>query len=1111
VFAVISVSGTRAGTLLREYWLNVPGALVSDLTSSSNFPDNPSGSNQLATFEAPINWADTYGTRIRGYITPAISGPYVFWISSDDASELWLSPSDDPEAKILFATVPGWSNSREWTKYPAQKSAAIGLVAGQQYYVEALQKEAFGGDNVAVGWAKPGEPTTGPSEVIPGSVLSPWTGPKPGYNSRPVVTVPNGKWFAEGPLNVQLIGTAKDDGNPLPANPGNPDPNDPNKLRWNWSVVSRPAASSGVVWSGHATNGEAFTYSGSSNAPNTVFTCDPTATLDVPGLYVFQFTASDGAKQATNFVKVFVRSSGAYRTMGYNYLSPVPGAEYCSPQTRFILVRFQTISPAALTNLGQFIHVTGASSGNHPGSTKIGGDSKTVIFQMSTGFTANELVTVSLNPLTAGGGSVQPYQYQFIVSGHLPDVSSFVAPVAPPPAPPNSSNTVVHTLAVVRTNSGASGAKAMAMTMPNGVSVPSDFPRINITTNVNPDSEYIFIDNRGGNGHPYNVIFDNTGSPIWYSRYPDERRDMKVQPNGLLTMLARDTGANHFNALNTNYQQVASYYAVNGYTVDEHELQMLQDGTYFFVALRGETVDMSRYVLGGNPAASVTEQIIQQFAPNGDLIFQWRAWDKIDIRDQRTFIDITAGGFDFPHMNAIDVDKDGNILLSSRNTSEVTKINKDTGQTIWVLGGAANQFTFVNDPLQGPANQHAIRCVGTNHYTMFDNGDQHSPSVSRGVEYQLDPTNMTATVVWQYPGTPTTSLYSFYMGNAQRLPNGNTLIDWAVGNLPKLTEVRPDGSKAFEMNWVDGFEAYRTWRCTWHGVATQPYLILEPYPDNLTLIFNQFGDTNVAYYRIYGGPAPHPTTLLATSGYTLKALSNLTNGLYYFRVTAVNNSGVEGPYSNETNVTVNIIQPGQNMVSNGNFSQGTASWTFNLSGGATAAWAIESGVSHFYITNGGSSLPSVQLLQTNKAIIQGKKYVLDFDAWADAPRYIDVKVVQAASPFTDYSHITSPFITPTHNHYRYIFTMTQASDFSANLVFNLGASSIGVYLDNISLFNPPVGDFNMDTRVDYFDLSAFGAAWLKQINGLPADLDGNNKVDFKDFGIFGENWSGGIP
>ena len=42
--------------------------------------------------------------------------------------------------------------------------------------MEALQKEGGGGDNLAVGWAKPGQPTSGPSEVIPGSVLSPFSG-----------------------------------------------------------------------------------------------------------------------------------------------------------------------------------------------------------------------------------------------------------------------------------------------------------------------------------------------------------------------------------------------------------------------------------------------------------------------------------------------------------------------------------------------------------------------------------------------------------------------------------------------------------------------------------------------------------------------------------------------------------------------------------------------------------------------------------------------------------------------------------------------------------------------------------------------------------------------
>src|ERR1022692_947297 len=925
------------------------------------------------------------------------------------------------------------------------------------------------------------------------------------YNSRPTVTVPGSVVLNSAPTNTQLTATVSDDGNPLPANPSSPDLNEPHKLRWWWSVLSKPAASSGVVWSGNPTNGEAFTYAGSPNPPYTLFTCKPTTAFDAPGIFVLGFTATDGDKTNTQNLSVWVHSLNDYRTLGYMYLSPLPGSEYTSQQTRFVLVRFQNISPTAITNLSSFIQVTGASSGNHAGQTKIAQDGRTVIFTMTTDFAANELVTVSLTPgvPAANGGPISPYQYQFVVSTHLPGAAVAPAVVSAPAA--NSDGSPVGPPGVTTVAS-----KGVAGIMSNGVSVPSDFPWIVISTNNNPDPDPIFIDNRGGGGDPFNVIFDNNGNPIWYSKYPDERRDMKVQHNGLLTMLARD-GGNHFNVFNTNYLQIAQCWAVNGYGVDEHELQMLADGTYLLVALASQTVDMSRYVVGGNPAASVTEMVIQEFDSAGELIFQWRAWDHLDVRDESQFINILGSGFDFPHMNAIDIDTDGNILLSARNTSEVTKINRDTGEIIWRLGGAHNQFTYINDPLNGTRNQHAIRMVTTNDYTLFDNGNLHSPSMSRAVEYRLDPTNMTATLVWQYPNPPTSSIYSFYMGDVQRLTNGNTLIDWAVGNLPKLTEVRPDGSKAFEMNWADGWEAYRTWRCPWQGSAIQPYLIVETYPDNITLIFNQFGDTNVAFYKIYGGPTSQSTNLIATSGVTLKRLSNLQNGsTYYFHVTAVNKQGVEGLPSNEQSATVNIIKPGQNMVKNGDFSQGTASWVWTLSGGATAAWVIESGVSHIYITNGTATLANIQLKQAGLPIVQGEKYVFQFDAWsASGTRYIEAKVAQNSSPNLNYSGTSSTFLTPTHTHYRYVFTMSAATDFNAAVIFNLGSANQGVFLDNVSLFNAPDGDLNLDGRVDLNDLKLWSQDWLKLGSGLGGDINGDNKVDFGDFGIFGDNWTPG--
>ena len=730
-----------------------------------------------------------------------------------------------------------------------------------------------------------------------------------------------------------------------------------------------------------------------------------------------------------------------YLSAGYGYLSPVPGASYCSPQTRFILVRFQSVSPADVTNLASFITVTGASSGPVSGTTHLASDGRTVIFTAGRAFAMNELATVALSPALRPGasGSVQPFQYQFAVNGYLaatPSVTPIVAPTNPA-----GSNPIAQPRAASPPTPGQAGI------FPNGVSVPSSFPQISITTNSGPDAELIFLDNNGGlAGNPYNVIFDNTGSPVWYQLMPDARWDMKVEPNGMLTMLAR-TGGMRFVGLNTNYQQVTHYCAVNGYTTDEHELRVLPDGTYFLIGAYSNTVDMTRYVVGGNGAASVLETVLQQFTPSGELIFQWRGWDNYDIRDNQ-ISSITGAVIDFPHMNAIEVDSDGQFLVSARHLSEVTKINRDTGEVIWRLGGAHSTFAFTNDPLGGFANQHAVRMVGTNDYTLFDNGNGHSPQLSRGVEYLLDLTNLTATLTWQFRQTP--DVFAPDMGNVQRLTNGNTLINWASGFLPKLTEVRPDGTKAFEMNWVDqATSTYRVWRCPWQGAATQPYLMAESYPDNITLVFNQFGDTNVAFYRIYGGTASQSTNLLATSGVTLMQLSSLQNGSnYFFRVTAVNRQGVEGPYSNEASATANFIKAGQNMLVNGDFSQGTNAWIWALSGGATAAWAVESGVSHIYITNGTAMLASIQLSQTNKALVQGKKYVLQFDAWSSLPRYIEAEVAGANSQV--YSDVL-PFLTPLSNHFQYVFTMSSATDLSAGLLFNLGGSPYGVYLDNVSL------------------------------------------------------------
>ena len=165
------ISEVGQNQITREVWSGISGTSIASLTGNPNYPDNPSFVEILTSFEAPVNVQDNFGSRIHGYIRPDVSGDYVFWISSDDNGQLSISPNIDPANKSQIASVPSWSSSRQWTKFPEQQSQTVSLEAGQRYYIEALQKEQGGGDNLAVAWQRPG--TSGPV-VIDGAYLSPF-------------------------------------------------------------------------------------------------------------------------------------------------------------------------------------------------------------------------------------------------------------------------------------------------------------------------------------------------------------------------------------------------------------------------------------------------------------------------------------------------------------------------------------------------------------------------------------------------------------------------------------------------------------------------------------------------------------------------------------------------------------------------------------------------------------------------------------------------------------------------------------------------------------------------------------------------------------------------
>lgn len=161
------------GGVSGELWTNITGNNVTDLTNAATYQANTPNFRFIAPddFETPENLTDNYGQRLRGFFKAPTTGSYFFYIASDDASELYLSLSENPATKTKIAQVNGFVSSRNYTAQANQKSAAISLTAGQRYYIEALHKEGAGGDHLSVGVDLPGGTQNRP---IPATRLDPF-------------------------------------------------------------------------------------------------------------------------------------------------------------------------------------------------------------------------------------------------------------------------------------------------------------------------------------------------------------------------------------------------------------------------------------------------------------------------------------------------------------------------------------------------------------------------------------------------------------------------------------------------------------------------------------------------------------------------------------------------------------------------------------------------------------------------------------------------------------------------------------------------------------------------------------------------------------------------
>jgi hypothetical protein len=198
------------------------------------------------------------------------------------------------------------------------------------------------------------------------------------------------------------------------------------------------------------------------------------------------------------------------------------------------------------------------------------------------------------------------------------------------------------------------------------------------------------------------------------------------------------------------------------------------------------------------------ENTIQEWNSKGQTVFTWSGSD-----DLKNF-----GPAGLPRINSIDLDSEGNFVISTPQTNSLYKIARPSGRVIAAVDSA--NWNFAKDPFKGFKFQHAARVLPNGHYLLFDNGDGVGGRPSRAVEYKMDFTSRTATLVWEFRLADDPFPFRRYGGMAQRLSNGNTVITWgtpeSMSSLPTMkvfTEVDPAGRVVRELTGPT--YSYRIW------------------------------------------------------------------------------------------------------------------------------------------------------------------------------------------------------------------------------------------------------------------------------------------------------------
>ncbi|MEV0247164.1 aryl-sulfate sulfotransferase [Nocardia sp. NPDC050712] len=275
--------------------------------------------------------------------------------------------------------------------------------------------------------------------------------------------------------------------------------------------------------------------------------------------------------------------------------------------------------------------------------------------------------------------------------------------------------------------------------------------------------------------------------------------------------------------------------APGGAARQNHDWELLPNGNRLLL------VTIPRVVPGLGPDP-VGDQGLYEVTPAGEIVWEWRAGDHLDefglseagwnaLRetvsrdpdDPWGYLELnsakTLGPNRWHRADPGGVFQPDNILISSRKANLVALIDKTTKAVVWQLGpyfdeqpGAQHQRINAHrvprpvDQISGQHNPHLIAegLPGAGNILVFDNqGGAGYPPAGLGIYagsrvLEIDPS--TRQIVWQYTaedsGLPSWTFFSSFVSNAQRLPNGNTLV--TEGMQGRIFQVTPAGRVVWE-------------------------------------------------------------------------------------------------------------------------------------------------------------------------------------------------------------------------------------------------------------------------------------------------------------------------